>query len=480
MLPLILICTIFSVGRALVCTPELCKNAVQEPLNCKGSIIKNGGFCGCYDVCAKQEGEECQAHYSFGMIPAGKCDSGMVCTAPIEATGHPMMLLGRGQCVKTDQADLRRAIPDTLSACQQMRRVRMISMVVWQGWWMPKCDVNGDFMDQQCDNMKRCFCVDSKTGDVDKTTYTTLGAANCAVSKRDNTMTKCQQKYASMQFSFAIWQGMWYPKCDTVGNFEPEQCDNTGKCFCVSAVDGVVDESTKVLGSADCSSKKRQTLKKTKCQQKYASMQFSFAIWQGMWYPKCDTVGNFEPEQCDNTGKCFCVSAVDGVVDESTKVLGSADCSSKKRQTLKKTKCQQKYASMQFSFAIWQGMWYPKCDALGNFMPEQCDNTGKCFCVSAVDGVVDESTKVLGSAECSSKKRQTLKKTKCQQMRDIRMISFVVWKGMWTPKCDALGNFMPEQCDNTKHCFCVDAVDGTVDVSTKVLDSADCSQISLH
>lgn len=79
--------------------------------------------------------------------------------------------------------------------------------------------------------------------------------------------------------------------------------------------------------------------------------------------------------------------------------------------------------------------------------------TGKCFCVSAVDGVVDESTKVLGSAECSSKKRQTLKKTKCQQMRDIRMISFVVWKGMWTPKCDALGNFMPEQCDNTRKWF---------------------------
>lgn len=23
-----------------------------------------------------------------------------------------------------------------------------------------------------------------------------------------------------------------------------------------------------------------------------------------MWVPKCDAVGNFEPEQCDNTGTC--------------------------------------------------------------------------------------------------------------------------------------------------------------------------------
>ena len=72
---------------------------------------------------------------------------------------------------------------------------------------------------------------------------------------------------------------------------------------------------------------------------------------------------------------------------------------------------------------------------------------GHCFCVSAVDGTVDTSTKVLGSADCTQKKRQ-MKMTKCQQIRQLRMISFAIWRGQWIPKCDALGNFQAEQCDN--------------------------------
>ena len=70
--------------------------------------------------------------------------------------------------------------------------------------------------------------MDVKTGDVDKTTMV-QGPATCAVSRR-STKTKCQQMYAIRQISFVIWQGMWVPKCDAVGNFEPEQCDNTGTC----------------------------------------------------------------------------------------------------------------------------------------------------------------------------------------------------------------------------------------------------------
>jgi hypothetical protein len=41
-----------------------------------------------------------------------------------------------------------------------------------------------------------------------------------------------------------------------------------------------------------------------------------------------------------------------------------------------------------------------------------------------------------------------MKMTKCQQIRQLRMISFAIWRGQWTPKCDALGNFQAEQCDN--------------------------------
>lgn len=40
-------------SEALVCTPELCGMIKAAPLQCKGSIIKGGGFCGCTDACAK-------------------------------------------------------------------------------------------------------------------------------------------------------------------------------------------------------------------------------------------------------------------------------------------------------------------------------------------------------------------------------------------------------------------------------------------
>lgn len=45
-----------------------------------------------------------------------------------------------------------RAVPESLTACQQQYRIRMISMVVWRGMWIPKCDAEGNFEPQQCDN----------------------------------------------------------------------------------------------------------------------------------------------------------------------------------------------------------------------------------------------------------------------------------------------------------------------------------------
>ncbi|KAK3580812.1 hypothetical protein CHS0354_025157 [Potamilus streckersoni] len=62
----------------------------------------------------------------------------------------------------------------------------------------------------------------------------------------------------------------------------------------------------------------------------------------------------------------------------------------------------------------------------------------------------------------------------CQQMRIHTLISMVVYRGQWTPLCDADGLFMPMQCDNTNHCFCVDVHTGKVDESTKVLGEAVC------
>lgn len=50
---IVLIFGCFAASEALVCTPELCGMIKAAPLQCKGSIIKGGGFCGCTDACAK-------------------------------------------------------------------------------------------------------------------------------------------------------------------------------------------------------------------------------------------------------------------------------------------------------------------------------------------------------------------------------------------------------------------------------------------
>lgn len=75
--------------------------------------------------------------------------------------------------------------------------------------------------------------------------------------------------------------------------------------------------------------------------------------------------------------------------------------------------------------------------------------TGHCFCVTSHNGEVIQSSKVLGSADCSSHSPARRDLTQCQQMYQLRMISFVIYQGMWTPKCDAEGKFEPVQCDNT-------------------------------
>ncbi|XP_067930819.1 uncharacterized protein [Watersipora subatra] len=57
--------------------------------------------------------------------------------------------------------------------------------------------------------------------------------------------------------------------------------------------------------------------------------------------------------------------------------------------------------------------------------------------------------------------------TQCEQTRMLRMISFAIWKGQWTPKCFTDGRFQPKQCDNTGACFCVTPEDGEVIVGSK-------------
>ncbi|XP_061169694.1 nidogen-2-like [Saccostrea echinata] len=251
---LVLILGYISVSEAIVCTPQLCENIKIAPLQCKGSIIKGGGFCGCTDACAKQEGESCDLPsrpHLFGMIPSAPCDDGLECTSPI-SENHSIMRLGKGVCSTSRKS--RKTRSQTYTPCQQMYMQRSISMVIWNGWYLPKCDGEGNFEAEQCDNTGHCFCVTPHKGQTIENTKV-LGSADCsahAPAKRD--LTRCQQMYQLRMISFVIYHGMWTPKCDADGKFEPVQCDNTQHCFCVTELTGTVVKGSKVAHrNPDCS-----------------------------------------------------------------------------------------------------------------------------------------------------------------------------------------------------------------------------------
>ena len=48
----------------------------RPPLNCKGGLTL--GVCGCCNVCAKVEGEECGGLWNL----SGTCDKGLTCVLP--------------------------------------------------------------------------------------------------------------------------------------------------------------------------------------------------------------------------------------------------------------------------------------------------------------------------------------------------------------------------------------------------------------
>ncbi|XP_052802803.1 uncharacterized protein LOC128232999 [Mya arenaria] len=172
----VVLATVFALGESMVCFKGICDHIEKTDLVCKGSVIKNGGFCGCNDVCSKQEGESCQAELIRGRIPLGKCDTGLQC----QHQEH--MMIGVGKCVKDGNKSKREQ-----TECQRQRIRSMIVMIVYRGQWFPKCDVEGLFMPEQCNNINECFCVDVQTGVIDESTRT-VGSANCETNQSATTI----------------------------------------------------------------------------------------------------------------------------------------------------------------------------------------------------------------------------------------------------------------------------------------------------
>ncbi|CAL1547104.1 unnamed protein product [Lymnaea stagnalis] len=175
MLVLLALCAGLSLSSAMVCLPGFCDHIEQPVLDCKGGIIQHAGFCGFYNFCARIEGEACIAEMHIRGVPnTAICDEGLECA--------PFLVDGTEQghrCVKKSEKPVaQRLVSPCETACQRQSLLCTISMVVYQGQWFAKCDQQGNFLPQQCDNTNHCFCVDPITGVVQQGTKV-LGSANC-------------------------------------------------------------------------------------------------------------------------------------------------------------------------------------------------------------------------------------------------------------------------------------------------------------
>ncbi|XP_059162568.1 uncharacterized protein LOC131945952 [Physella acuta] len=173
MFGLVLISLTVGLSSAIVCLPSFCDNIVQPVLDCKGSVIEHSGFCGCYKMCAKVEGESCSLALPLLGVPSTDvCDQGLDCV-PSATDGVAQSFT----CVR--KAKRASTVTHCVTECQRKSLMCSISMAIYEGQWFANCDQEGNFLPEQCDNTNHCFCVDRLTGAIQDGTKV-LGSANCS------------------------------------------------------------------------------------------------------------------------------------------------------------------------------------------------------------------------------------------------------------------------------------------------------------
>ncbi|XP_023225611.1 uncharacterized protein LOC111626467 [Centruroides sculpturatus] len=77
-------CSAFIMVYAIVCPPNICDSMECEDMsdcqNKNGRVKKNGGFCGCCDLCVIQlyKGADCPIPIK-GVPPTSECTTGLHC-----------------------------------------------------------------------------------------------------------------------------------------------------------------------------------------------------------------------------------------------------------------------------------------------------------------------------------------------------------------------------------------------------------------
>ncbi|XP_055019138.1 nidogen-2 [Boleophthalmus pectinirostris] len=350
------------------------------------------------------------------------------------------------------------------------------------GVYVPQCDLEGQYVPQQCHGSTGyCWCVDS-TGQEKPGTRTPPGASphNCSHPEGPvRPKTHCEHHRDSVQTTspegYPIL-GAFVPECDANGQYTPQQCHgSTGHCWCVDS-SGQERPGTRTppgTPSVDCDRPVVPEHPKTQCEHHRDSIQTTspegYPI-TGAYVPQCDANGAYLPQQCHGSiGYCWCVDSL-GQERPGTRTgpgTSSVDCSKPDESARPKTHCEHHRDSVQTTspegYPI-LGAYVPQCDGNGQYNPLQCHgSTGHCWCVDSTGQERPGTRTPPGSppVDCDRPVEPTRPKTHCEHHRDSAQTTTPEGHpaiGAYVPQCDENGQYLSQQCHgSTGHCWCVDS-----------------------
>uniref|UniRef100_A0A3P9NLL0 Nidogen 2 n=1 Tax=Poecilia reticulata TaxID=8081 RepID=A0A3P9NLL0_POERE len=416
--------------------PQCDENGLYVPQQCHGST----GYCWCVD----DRGQE---------LPETR-------TAPGAS---------RVDCSRTEEPERRK------THCEHHRdSVQTTSPdgLTLSGAYVPQCDENGLYVPQQCHGSTGyCWCVDSR-GQERAGTRTGPGSPH-ADCRTERPKTHCEHHRDGVQTTGPDGLpllGVYVPQCDENGLYVSQQChSSTGYCWCVDSrgQERVGTRTGPGSPSVDCRTEEPER-PKTHCEHHRDSVQTSSDGFPppGAYVPQCDENGLYLPQQCHaSTGHCWCVNS-SGQERAGTRTgPGSLRVNCRTDQPeLPKTPCEhhkervQASSSREYPVA---GAYVPQCDADGQYIPLQChSSTGYCWCVKE-DGQERAGTRTPPGAQPRDCAKPDAPKTPCEEQRDRAQASIqerYPVAGVFVPRCDAQGQFLPQQCHgSTGHCWCVDS-----------------------
>lgn len=236
MLRLVLLSLAVACASAIVCLPDTCSTvrcaAVTEETCVGGTIKRNGGYCGCCDLCVTMlaEGDRCFSSMLLGVPPSSQCREGLICDPESHTCQQAPILAGRRQAVScTDRL-------------QQIRTAQNNGLPLL-GQFIPSCDQDGSYSARQCHGSV-CFCVDPKG--------VKISGYEANIGEAANMDCKCaRDQYAYLQTG--LIGKLFY--CTNSGSYQRYACSGS-VCYCADELGAMKTGSPTVnigkIGDLNC------------------------------------------------------------------------------------------------------------------------------------------------------------------------------------------------------------------------------------